>query len=93
MEFQVGLKTESSYSEIMILSNGQKQTVFPTPMFCLLTSLAVYNKCTLKQGDWKFSLIQATLPEDHLTIVKPPIGFPFSGSCTYWKLRKSLYGL
>jgi hypothetical protein len=63
------------------------------PMVCLLTSLAVHNKCTLKQGGCKFAFIQVTLPSDELTIVKPPVGCPFSGPRTYWHLKKSLYGL
>jgi hypothetical protein len=67
--------------------------VVSIPMIRLFSALAVHNKRTLKQGDCKFAFIQATLPEDELTIIKPPIGCPFSGPRTYWKLRKSLYGL
>jgi hypothetical protein len=67
--------------------------VVSIPMVCLLTALAVHNKRTVKQGDCKFAFIQASLPADELTIVKPPIGCPFSSPCTYWKLKKSLYGL
>lgn len=52
-------------------------------MIHLFSALAVHNKRTLKQGDCKFAFIQATLPEDELTIIKPPIGCPFSGPRTY----------
>jgi hypothetical protein len=62
-------------------------------MVRLLTALAVHNKRTVKQGDCKFAFTQASLPPDELTIVKPPVGCPFSGVRTYWKLKKSLYGL
>jgi hypothetical protein len=55
--------------------------------------MAVHNKRTLKQGDCKFAFIQATLPNSKLTIVKPPLGCPFSGPRSYWKLKKSLYSL
>lgn len=53
------------------------------PMIRLLTSLAVRNKNTLKQGDCKSAFIQATLPEDEITVIKPPIGCPFSSSQNY----------
>lgn len=67
--------------------------VISIPMVRLLTAIAVHNKRTVKQGDCKFAFIQASLPQDELTIVKPPIGCPFSGVRTYWRLKKSLYGL
>jgi hypothetical protein len=62
-------------------------------MVHLLTALAAHNKRTLKQGDCKLAFIQASLPSDKLTIVKPPVGCPFFGVRTYWRLKKSLYGL
>jgi hypothetical protein len=62
-------------------------------MVCLLTALAVYNKHTVKQCDCKFAFIQATSPENRLTLVNPPVGRPFSGHRKYWRLKKSLYGL
>jgi len=67
--------------------------VVSLPMARLLTALAVHNKHTIKQGDCKFAFIQATLPNNELTIVKPPIGCPCSGVRKYWRLKKSLYGL
>ena len=42
----------------------------------LLTSLAVEKRRILKQGDCKNAFVNATLPPDELTIVKPPIGDP-----------------
>jgi hypothetical protein len=56
----------------------------------MLTALAVQHKRTLKQGDCKLAFIQATLPPDELTVVKPPVGCPLSGNGTYWRLKKSL---
>ncbi len=67
--------------------------VVSLPMIRLLTALAVHNKRTLKQGDCKFAFILATLPEDEITIVKPPVDCPLSGPRSYWRLKKSLYGL
>jgi hypothetical protein len=62
-------------------------------MVRFLTALAVHNKRTIKQGDCKFAFIQATLPDNEVTIIKPPVGCPFSGPRKYWRLKKSLYGL
>ena len=67
--------------------------VVTLPMVYRLVAMAVHNKRMLKQGDCKFAFIQATLPPEELTIVKPPHGCPFSGVHSYWKLKKSLYGL
>jgi hypothetical protein len=67
--------------------------VVSLPVVRMLTALAVQHKRTLKQGDCKLAFIQATLPPDELTVVKPPVGCPLSGNGTYWRLKKSLYGL
>jgi len=66
-------------------------SVVSIPMIHLLTALAVHNGRTLKQADHKLAFIQATLPPEELTIVKPPLGYPFTKSKQYWKLKK-LYG-
>jgi len=67
--------------------------VVSLPVVRMLTALAVQQKRTLKQGDCKLAFIQATLPPEEVTIVKPPVGCPLSGPGTYWRLKKSLYGL
>jgi hypothetical protein len=96
-----GIPTRAK-SRIVVLGNHDHRQwskadcfspVVSIPMIRLLTSLAVHNKRTLKQGDCKFAFIQATLTEDEITIIKPPIGCPFPGPRKYWRLRKSLYGL
>jgi len=89
-------------SHIVILGNQDPRMwskadcfspVVSLPMVRFLTSVVVKHRRTLKQGDCKFAFIQASLPESELTIVKPPIGCPFSGPRSYWRLKKSLYGL
>jgi hypothetical protein len=40
----------------------------------LMVSLAVEQRRTLKQGDCKNAFCQGILPDDEITIVKPPIG-------------------
>jgi hypothetical protein len=54
------------------------------PMIRLLTALAAHNGRTLKQADCKFAFIQATLPSEEVTVVKLPLGCPFSSPCQYW---------
>jgi hypothetical protein len=87
---------------IVVLGNLEHRTwtkancfspVISIPMICLLTSMAVQNRSTLKQADRKFVFIQASLPSEEHTVVKPPLGCPFSKPCQYWRLKKSLYGL
>jgi hypothetical protein len=89
-------------SRIVILGNQDPRMwskadcfspVVSLPMVRFLTSVVVKHRRTLKQGDCKFAFIQASLPESELTIVKPPIGCLFSGPRSYWRLKKSLYGL
>eukprot|EP00804_Cyclotella_cryptica_P002399 CCRYP_004096-RA/>CCRYP_004096-RA protein AED:0.22 eAED:0.22 QI:0/0/0/1/0/0/3/0/917 len=60
---------------------------------CLLCSKAVGEKCILKQGDCKNAFCHATLPDDELTVVRPPVGDPEYNKDTYWLLNKTLYGL
>ncbi len=89
-------------SQIVVLGNHDPRPwtksdcfspVVSIPMVRFLASMAVHNKRTLKQGNCKFAFIQATLPDYKLTMVNPPLGCPFSGPRSYWKLKKSLYSL
>eukprot|EP00956_Cyclotella_meneghiniana_P029162 scaffold69885_cov36-Cyclotella_meneghiniana.AAC.5 len=59
----------------------------------LLCSNAVNNKRILQQGDCKNAFCHARLPDDDLTVVRPPIGDPEYNNDTYWLLNKTLYGL
>ena len=67
--------------------------VVSLPVVRMLTALAVQQKRTLKQADCKLAFIQATLPPEEITVVKPPAGCPLSGPGTYWRLKRSMYGL
>lgn len=89
-------------SRIVILSNLEHHSwtkadcfspVISIPMIRFLTAPAVQYGRTLKQADCKFAFIQASLPSEEHTIVKPPLGCLFSKSRNYWQLKKSLYGL
>jgi len=89
-------------SRIVVLGNLEQQSwtkadcfslVISIPMIRFLTALAVQHGWTLKQADCKIGFIQASLPPDEHTIVKPPIRCPFSKPGQYWRLKKSLYGL
>jgi hypothetical protein len=59
----------------------------------LLTSLAVYNRCTLKNCDVKQAFVQSSLPPNEEYFVRPPVGCPRSPPGTHWRLIRSLYGL
>jgi hypothetical protein len=59
----------------------------------LLTSLAVFHKCTMKNCDVKQAFVQSSLPPEEESFVKPSIGCPRSPLGTYWRLIRSLYGL
>jgi hypothetical protein len=89
-------------SRIVVLGNLEQRSwtkaacfspVISIPMIRLLTAMAVQRGRTLKQADCKFAFIQTALPPDEHTIVKPPLGCPFSKTRQYWRLKKSLYGL
>jgi len=59
----------------------------------LLTSLAVYDKCTLKNCNVKQAFVQSSLPPTEEYFVRPPVGCPRSPPGSYWHLIRSLYGL
>jgi hypothetical protein len=60
---------------------------------CLITSMAVEKRRTIKQGNCKNAFCQGTLPEDEITIIKPPIGNPDAEKDEYWLLKWTIYGL
>ncbi len=59
----------------------------------LMVSLTVKKRRTLKQGDCKNVFCQGVLPNNEITIIKPPIGDPDAAKDEYWLLKKMLYGL
>lgn len=58
-----------------------------------LIALSAKHKRVLRQGDVKNASCNGILPTTETVIVKPPAGCPFSTPKTYWKLKKTLYGL
>jgi len=59
----------------------------------LLTSLAVHHRRVLKNCDVKQAFVQSSLPEHEVYYCKPPAGCQRSPPGSYWRLRRSLYGL
>ena len=59
----------------------------------LLTAKAVGDKRKPQQGDCKNTLCNATLPENEVTAIRPPIGDPAFQEYEYWLLKETLYGL
>jgi dUTPase len=58
-----------------------------------LTALAVRKKCIPKTGDVTQAFCQSCLPQDEHYICRPPPGCPATPPNTYWRLKKTLYGL
>ena len=59
----------------------------------LLIDKALGDKWILQQGNYKNALYNSTLPDDEVTVIRPPIGDPDFQEDEYWLLKKTLYGL
>ncbi len=59
----------------------------------LMVSMATEHHTVLKQGDCINAFCQGVLPDNKVTIVKPPIGDPDAKNNEYWLLKRTLYGL
>jgi hypothetical protein len=59
----------------------------------LMVSMAVKRRRTLKQGGCKNAFCPGILPNNKITIIKPPIGGPNAKKDKYWLLKRTLYGL
>ncbi len=59
----------------------------------LIIALAVSKQHSLWQGDVKNAFCNGILPLEETVICMPPRDCPFSAPNTYWKLKKTLYGL
>jgi Reverse transcriptase (RNA-dependent DNA polymerase) len=89
-------------SRIVILGNQETTPwsntdcftpIVSAPVIWLMAALAVCNKTVLKQGDCKNAFCHTALPENEVTIIRPPANCPISKPNTYWKLNKTLYSL
>ena len=71
--------------EIMQLSKSDcfAPIVF-APVIHLMAALAMKNCTVLKQGDCKNAFCHPILPENEITIVRPPPNCPISKPNTYW---------
>ena len=89
-------------SRIVVLGNQEERVwsnsdryapVLQATSCRLLISMAIERGRVAKQGDCKNAFCQPELPEDEVVICEPPRGCPISAPGTYWKLKKTLYGL
>ena len=89
-------------SRIVVLGNSEDRfyqksqryaPVLKYRSLCLPTAKAVGDKCILQKGDFKNALCNATLPDNEVTVIRPPIGDPYLQDDEYWLLKKTLYGL
>jgi hypothetical protein len=96
------LRPHRAKSRIVVLGNHEDRIwskpekyapVLRSDTLRLIVSMAVQQRCTLKQGDCKNAFCQGILPPDEITIVKPPIGDPDAKKDEYWLLKRTLYGL
>jgi hypothetical protein len=94
-------KPNRAKSRIVVLGNhkdryfSKSQRYAPVLKYSslrLLCSKAVEHKKILQQGDCKNAFCHAILPEDELTVVRPPVGDPAYTKDEYWLLNKMLYG-
>ena len=58
-----------------------------------LVSMAMENRCMIKQGDHKNVFYNGNLPPNKVTIVQPPKSDPSAAKNKFWLLKKTLYGL
>ena len=59
----------------------------------LLTDKYVGDKRIIQQGDCKNAFYNSTLPDNEVTVIRPPIGDPDFQEDEYWLLKKTLYGI
>ena len=58
----------------------------------LPTAKAVGDKRIPQEGDCKNAFCNTTLPDNEVTVIRPPIGDPAFQEDEYWLLKKELYG-
>jgi Reverse transcriptase (RNA-dependent DNA polymerase) len=89
-------------SRTVVLGNEEHRYWEKTDLFApviskhsvrMLVGYAVSKGRTVQQCDAKNAFCHPTLPDDEVCIVRPPKGCPFSTPGTYWRLKKTLYGL
>ena len=90
------LDPDRAKSQIVVLGNLDERTwakhekyapVLQYSSLCLLSSMAVKKRHRLKQEDFKNAFVQATLPEEEITIVRPPLGDPDAALDEFWLLK------
>ena len=79
-------------SHLIVLGNLERRIwdkadkyapVLTSTSSCLLVSMAIQDGRIMKQGDCKNVFCQPSLPDDELTVVRPPKGCPRSKPGTY----------
>jgi hypothetical protein len=89
-------------SRIVVLGNledrmwGKHERAAPVLKYSslrLIVSAAIERRRKLKQADYKNAFCNPTLPNDEITVIRPPLGDPDAKPGEYWLLNKTLYGL
>ena len=60
---------------------------------CLITSKAVGDKIIIQQGDLKNAFCNENIPDDEVTVIRPPIGNLDFQDNKYCLLKEMIYGL
>ena len=81
------------FEDLLYQKPQRYATVLKYSSLCLLTAKAVGDKRILQQGECKNALYNATLPDNKVTVIRPPIGDPDFQEDEYWLLKKTLYGI
>ena len=95
-------KPDRAKSRIVVLGNlehqlwGKHERAAPVLKYsslCLMVLAAVKCRQQLKQADYKNAFCNPTLPDNEVTIIRPPLGDPDAQPGEYWVLNITLYGL
>ena len=96
------MKPHQAKSRIFVIRNQEDRVFEKSKRFApvlssdslrILTAQAVEKRRVLLQVDFKNNFCNATLPNNEITIGKPPYGEPNAKPGELWLLKKTLYGL
>ena len=74
-----------------MISESFKITGLKYRYLSLLTDKAVRDKLILQQGYCKNAFCNANLPDNEVTVIRPPVGDPDFQEDEYWLLKKTLH--
>jgi hypothetical protein len=82
-----------NHEDCVCSKSDQSAPVLRSDSLLFLVTMAVSKHPPLHQGNCKNAFCQGVLPEDKITIIRPPSGDPETQPHEYWLLLCTLYGL